>query len=133
MGSSKGQPKEVSWVLTGYLSPFQMISLFPVYFFLTPRESHLMDYFYLMEDSRVWLSRRLPLRHRDLVNPGSAIHSAWLTLSLSFLVYDKGMTQMPCSMGSPWEVTLGGNNAVTAPAMEYPALGVQLDLAMELA
>ena len=84
--SSKSQAKETSW---GPHCPLVSITndpFLPVLHCLPPRESHLIDYSYLIEDGWVWPPRTLPLRHGDLGGPWLR-HPLWARglLSFSFL------------------------------------------------
>ena len=64
-------------------------------FFFTTQRSYLMDYFYVIEDRRVWPPRTLPLRHRDL--GGSCL----CIPSFSFLIRIKIMMGMLSLVRSP--------------------------------
>ena len=69
--------------------------LFSHFAFFTTQRSHLVDYFYVIEDSRVWPPRTLPLWHRDL--GGSCL----CIPSFSFLIRIKIMMGMLSLVRSP--------------------------------
>ena len=69
--------------------------LFSHFVFSTTQRSHLMDYFYVIEDSHVWPPRTLPLRHWDLGR------SCLCIPSFSFLIRIKIITGMPSLVRSP--------------------------------